>query len=88
MMRRFRKRVDERRTDEHEVGLGEVCEAVLHGRYVEHLEGCHQPVSGWAWLNRLAHGTPEELGGMAGVSAGIIHASPSPVLVVPRPDRG
>ncbi len=78
MMRRFRKRAEERRTDEYEVGLADVCEAVLHGRYVEHLQRCHQPVPGWAWLNRLAHGTREELGGLAGADHVHTGSTPAP----------
>lgn len=37
------------------------CEAVLSGRYAEHLEDRQRRVPGWAWLNLLAHGTAEDL---------------------------
>jgi hypothetical protein len=56
-MRRFGKRA----RDDHDAGLGDACEALLHGSYVEHLERRQDRVPAWAWLNRLAHGTPDEL---------------------------
>lgn len=40
-------------------------EAVLAGRYVEHLGARHDPVPPWAWVNVLAHATEEELGALA-----------------------
>jgi hypothetical protein len=40
--------------------IGE-AEAVLAGRYAEHLESGQRPVPAWAWVNLLAHGTEEGL---------------------------
>ena len=37
------------------------CEAVLCGRYAEHLEERQRRVPAWAWVNLLAHGTAEDL---------------------------
>ena len=39
------------------------CEAFLDGRYAELVEGAGAPVPPWAWMNRLAHGTEDELRG-------------------------
>lgn len=41
--------------------LAAACEAVLRGRYVEHLEERHCRVPAWAWVNLLAHGSAEDL---------------------------
>lgn len=37
------------------------CEAVLAGRYVEHLVDSGHSVPAWAWTNLLAHGAEEQL---------------------------
>jgi len=41
--------------------LADECEAFLHGRLVDHYRAAGEVVPSWAWLNKLAHATPEEL---------------------------
>lgn len=42
-------------------GLADEIEAFLAGRYVDFLAARHRPVPAWAVVNRLAHGTRDEL---------------------------
>lgn len=41
--------------------IGDECEAFLAGRWGAELRRTGAPVPRWAWLNQVAHGTPEEL---------------------------
>jgi hypothetical protein len=52
-----------RRSDGKAVALVEECAAFLAGTYVELCESRGQPVPVWAWMNLLAHGTEDQLGG-------------------------
>jgi hypothetical protein len=42
--------------------LGDECEAFLRGKYLPWLLAEGLPVPGWAWLNRAAHASYEEIG--------------------------
>jgi len=50
-----------RRRPKEVVVLLNDCEAVLSGRFVEHLELEGRSVPAWAWLNMLTHGSTEHL---------------------------
>jgi hypothetical protein len=58
---------DEPGTGGRRIGPGETlaaeAEAFLHGRLADRLVETGQPVPAWAMLNRLAHGTVEQLAG-------------------------
>jgi hypothetical protein len=42
------------------------AEAFLNGNYLDHLRGQGDGASGWAWLNRLAHGDLESIARVPG----------------------
>lgn len=68
-LHRFRRRLpppDPSRSDRElrdwaHTGLADELEAFLAGRYVDFLAARHRPVPAWAVVNRLAHGTRDEL---------------------------
>ena len=41
------------------------CEAFLSGHYAQYLDGENLGVPDWAWLNVLAHGTPDDIRALA-----------------------
>ena len=43
------------------VSIGDELEAFLAGRYVRFQRDRHREIPSWAWLNRLAHGTSDEV---------------------------
>lgn len=45
--------------------LARECEAFLNGHSADLLVSRHKPVGAWAWLNQVAHATPEEVTALA-----------------------
>jgi hypothetical protein len=51
-----------RRLESEERGsIGDELEAFLAGRYVRFVRDRHREIPWWAWVNRLAHGTSDEV---------------------------
>jgi hypothetical protein len=51
--------------DEAIATIGDECEAYLAGGLVEYLTSRGEDVPSWAWLNKLAHASPEEMEAIA-----------------------
>ncbi len=49
--------------------LARECELFLAGRYLERLLAMRRPVPAWAWFNRLAHGSLEDLAALRAEAA-------------------
>ena len=47
------------------VAVADECEAFLQGRLVSYLRAAGEEVPSWAWFNKLAHASPEELEALA-----------------------
>ena len=45
--------------------LGDECDAYLTGRYLEYARRHGLTLSGWMWLNEIAHGSPDTLASAA-----------------------